>query len=155
MKTLIRAAAVALAFAAPAYAHDGIHVEDPYLLVTSPVVKTAAAFMRIVNHSDEADRLVSVRTDVAQSAQTHSHTMTPEGVMQMRHVEEGFPVAGHEERKLERSGDHIMLMGLTRTLRPGDTVTLELTFERGEVIEVEMPVVNQAPEGGDSGHQHH
>lgn len=154
MKTLIRAAIAAFALAAPAYAHDGIHIEEPYLLVSSPAVKTAAGFMRIVNHSAEPDRLVSVTTDAAQAAQTHTHNMTPEGVMQMRHAEDGFPIAGHAERKLERSGDHIMLMGLTRPLRVGDTVTLALTFERGEVVEVEMPVVDQAPEGGTSEHNH-
>ncbi|MDH2325590.1 copper chaperone PCu(A)C [Cereibacter sp. SYSU M97828] len=153
MKALTLAAAVAL-FALPAQAHDGIHVEDPYLLVAAPAAKTAAAFMRIVNHSGEPDRLVSARSDAAEVVQTHTHSEV-DGVMRMRHAEEGFAVEGHAERVLDRSGDHLMLMGLTRPLKPGETVTIELTFERGEVIDVEMPVTDKTPEGASAGHHHH
>lgn len=154
MRTLIRTALLACVLATPAIAHDGIHVEDPYLLA-APAAKSAAAFMRIVNHSDQPDRLVSARSDVAEVLQTHTHTTTAEGVMQMRHVEEGFPVEGHAEHVLDRGGDHLMLMGLTRRLSPGETVTIELTFERGEVIEVEMPVTDKTPEGTTGGHHAH
>lgn len=155
MKIAALAVMAALALAGPARAHDGIHVEDPYLLITAPVAKSAAAFMRIVNHSAEPDRLVSAKADFAQSVQTHTHEQSADGVMKMRHVEEGFPVEGHAERVLDRSGDHLMVMGLNRRLELGETVTIELTFERGEVIEVEMPVVDQSPEGTSGGHAHH
>lgn len=155
MKTFAFATLAALALAMPARAHDGIHVEDPYLLIAAPAAKTAAAFMRIVNHSGEGDRLVSARSDAAELVQTHTHEEA-DGVMRMRHAEDGFPVEGHAERVLDRSGDHLMLMGLTRALKPGDTVTVELTFQRGEVIEVEMPVTDKTPEGASGGHhQHH
>ncbi|MGQ0563743.1 MAG: copper chaperone PCu(A)C [Gemmobacter sp.] len=60
----------------------------------------------------------------------------------LRHVPEGFAVAGHETRLLARGGDHVMLLGLTPALKDGDTITLVLTFEREGEMTLDVPVDN-------------
>lgn len=133
-------AAVAALIALPAIAHDGPHIHDPYARV-SPA-GSGAVFLVIENHSANDDRLVSATSDVADRVELHTHITDANGVMQMVEVEEGFEVKGESTRALERGGDHIMLLGLTRPLKDGDTFDLTLTFERGEVITVTVPVDN-------------
>ncbi|NUB44451.1 copper chaperone PCu(A)C [Fertoebacter nigrum] len=133
-------AAVLPSFVRPAAAHDGVHVVEAYARVSSPVAKSGAAFMVIENHSDQPDRLISATADVAERTELHTHIDAGNGVMQMREVEGGFPVPGKGTHVLGRGGDHVMLMGLKKPLRPGDIVTLTLTFERGDVVVLEVPV---------------
>lgn len=152
MRLHVLAAAAAL-FALPALAHDGLHVHDPYARV-SPA-GSGAVFLVIENHSANDDRLVSAASDVADRAEMHTHITDSNGVMQMVEVEEGFEIKGESTRALERGGDHIMLMGLTRPLKDGDTFDLTLTFERGEVITVTVPVDNARKPEAHGGHGSH
>lgn len=138
LKPLLAAALAAL-LATSALAQDGPHVEDAYARASA---NSGAIFLTIVNHSDQPDRLLSAASDVAERVELHTHKEDANGVMQMLQVEEGFAISGGGTYKLDRGGDHIMLMGLTRPLAQGDTVTLTLTFERGEVVTLDVPVDN-------------
>lgn len=154
-RTLLAAAAVVVAL--PAFAHDGVHVSDAYARVSGPTAKSGAIFLKIENHATEPDRLVAVASDVAAQTEMHTHKEDAAGVMQMLKVEEGFPVAAGETHALARGGDHIMLLGLNRALADGDVVHLTLTFERGQVIDVDVPVDSQrsdAPMQGMGGMKH-
>ncbi len=151
MSTL-RAAIAALALMSlPAMAHDGIHVEDAYARASA---QSGAVFLTIVNHSATPDRLIAARTDAAARAELHTHSQDANGVMQMLEVTEGFPVAGHETHALSRGGDHLMLMGLTRPLKTGDTLTLILTFEREGEVTLDVPVDNDRKATAPAAHNH-
>lgn len=52
----------------------------------------SAAYMTIANKGDAGDMLKSARTPKAKAVELHQTTMTAEGVMQMRKVEDGLPV---------------------------------------------------------------
>ena len=43
---------------------------------------------------------------------------------------------------LKRGGDHIMLMGLRRSLRQGDNINVTLTFKKAGRMTIEVPVDN-------------
>ncbi len=137
-----------------AAAQDDIRIEDPYARVTGPSAKSGAVFLTILNHSTQADRLIAARTDAAKRAELHSHTQDANGVMRMGEVKEGFPIAGMETHVLDRGGNHIMLLGLTRAIKAGDVLTLTLTFENGGDLTIEVPVDNErAPAAmGHGGH---
>jgi hypothetical protein len=154
---LMRLASAALAalLAVPALAHDGPHIADPYARISPS--GSGAVFLVIENHSAEDDRLVGAASDVAERAELHTHLTDANGIVQMVGVPEGFAVKGKSTHALQRGGDHIMLLGLTRDLKDGDTFDLTLTFERGEAITVTVPVDNaRKPAGHDqidhSGH---
>lgn len=147
MKAIIAAAAVAVAV--PAAAQESLSVSDPYALVSSAAAQSGAVFMTIENAGDSADRLVSASSDAADQVQLHTHEAGADGVMKMTEVESGFEVSAGGTHKLERGGDHVMLMGLAKPLADGDTVNLTLTFESGQTLEVQAPV--DSSRAGDAG----
>lgn len=134
-------AALACAVAFPALAHDGVHIDGAYARVM-PGAKTGAIFLSIENHAAVDERLVTVSTDVAERAELHTHKAGADGVMQMLKIEGGIAIPAGEIHDLARGGDHIMLMGLTRPVKEGDTINLMLTFEHAGEVAVEVPVNN-------------
>jgi copper(I)-binding protein len=150
-------AAAALLAAGSAFAHDGVHVENAYAITSGPGAMSGAVFFEIVNHSTTSpDRLISASSDAAQRVELHTHLIDANGVARMVEVEDGFAVAPGETHVLERGGDHVMMMGLTRPLADGDVIELKLLFEReGEVV-LEVPVdLDRAPAAGHGGHGAH
>lgn len=80
------------------------------------------------------DRLVGVRTPVAAKAQVHEtvrHGKT-ESMEAMKSLEVR---AGHTVR-MKPGGKHIMVMGLRKSLHPGDRVRLEFRFARAGTVPV-------------------
>jgi len=89
------------------------------------------------------DRLVSVSTDAAARAEVHEMS-TEGGVMTMRELTAGLPLAAGEATVLQPGGNHIMLMQVAAPLAEGDTVELALTFEDAAPISVSARVGNPA-----------
>jgi len=154
MKSIL--AAVALAFAAPALAHDGVHVVDPYARVMGAMAKSGAAFMVIENHAAKDDRLVKAASDLAERVELHTHKADASGNMQMVHVPEGFVIPAGGSHALMRGSDHVMFLGLTRSVKHGDVVQVTLTFEHAGDVVVEIPVdLERKPEAAaHGGHMH-
>lgn len=138
--TFFATTAAAFTFATAALAGDTIMVDDPYARASTRMSGSGAAFMVLMNHGAEDDRLVSASSDVAEKVELHTHKENADGVMQMLEVEEGFPVPAGGMHALARGGDHVMFLGLKRPLAQGDTVTVTLTFEKAGDITVDIPV---------------
>ena len=136
-------AATAALFTLPAFAHEGVHINDPYAI--SPgghrhaPVRCSSSWKTTPRFDD---RLTAVTSDVAEKVEMHTHSQNADGVMTMPAVPEGFPIPAGGQLVLERGGNHIMLMGLTRELKDGDTINLTLTFEQAGEVVVEVPVDN-------------
>lgn len=138
IKTLT-AAAVAALVALPAFAGE-IMIKDAYARVASKVSKSGAVFMIIDNGTEQDDRVVAAGSGAAKKVELHTHIDAGNGVMQMREVKGGFPVEAGGMHHLARGGDHVMLMGLTRPLAHGDTITLTLVFEKAGELTIDVPV---------------
>jgi copper(I)-binding protein len=156
LKPLAFAAALSLA-AIPTFAMDStITVMDPYARVSSPVAKSGAAFMEIMNKGAEADRLVSATSPAAARVELHTHIDVGNGVMEMREVEAGFEIPPGGSYMLARGGDHVMFMGLTDSWSQGDAVPVTLVFEKAGEITLEIPVdLERQPDHGGHGHHGH
>ena len=146
-------AATAALFTLPAFAHEGVHINDPYAITRGAIGSTGAVFFTVENHASVDDRLVGVTSDVADMVEMHTHSQNADGVMTMPAVPEGFPVAAEGELVLQRGGNHIMLMGLTRALKDGDVIEMTLTFEHAGEVVVEVPVDNNHKVAA-GGHDH-
>jgi len=97
-----------------------------------------AAYMVLSNTGNVADRLISVESDASDVAELH-HSEMVDGVMKMRPVEYiEVPAKGSAE--LKPGGLHIMLIGLTQDLVPGEKIKLHLKFETSSEIQVEAIV---------------
>lgn len=142
--THLRSAAAALSttllFTSAAFASDSIMITDPYARASSPNAKAGAAFMVIENHTDTDDVLVSVTSDVAARVELHTHIDDGNGNMKMREVEDGFAIEAGGSHALKRGGDHVMFMGLNRSLNDGDTVTVTFTFQNAGDMTVDIPI---------------
>jgi copper(I)-binding protein len=135
-------AAAALLFAVPAFAHDGVMINDAYARTNGASGATGAIFMEIQNHSDTPDQLIAVASDIAEKVELHTHVESADGVMQMNAVPQGFEIEPLMTHKLQRGGEHIMLMGLKRDLKDGDTFSLKLTFKHAGDMTIEVVVDN-------------
>ncbi|MEZ5887585.1 MAG: copper chaperone PCu(A)C [Paracoccaceae bacterium] len=140
LHTAALAATLALS-ATAALAHDGVHIDDPYARFL-PGAKSGAAFFVIENHATVDDRLVAVTADVAEKSELHTHKMDASGMMQMGPIEGGIVIPAGESHALERGGDHVMMMMLTRVPKEGEVIGLTLTFEHAGAVTVEVPVDN-------------
>jgi len=138
LKILLSAACAAFFTSAPLFAGD-VMVMDAYARVASKVAKSGAAFMMIHNHSDQDDRLIAAASDVAKRVELHTH-IEEDGVMKMTKLDDGMIIPAGGMHALKRGGDHVMFMGLTRSLEHGDMFELTLTFEHAGDVTLTVPV---------------
>lgn len=115
-------------------------VEEPYLRSTMTTSTTGAAFMMLRNMTGTDDRLVGVRSDVADRVELHTHSQDANGVMRMGEIEGGVPLADGGAHTFARGGDHLMFMGLKEPLTQGQSVPVTLEFEQAGDIEIIIPV---------------
>jgi copper(I)-binding protein len=112
----------------------GAHGQGP----AGGTVANGAVYARIRNEGGAADALLSASSDAAHRVEIHE-TRSEGGVMSM-HLLPRVDIPGGGALEMRPGGHHIMLLGLTRDLRPGDAVRLTLTFEKAGQVTVEAPV---------------
>ena len=110
---------------------------------TAPGMPSSAAYVSIANHGDAADRLIAAKTVVARRVEIHSMEMD-NGVMRMRAVDGGLPIAAGDSVHLAPGGLHIMLMGLTTQLAADSQHEITLVFEKAGEITVTATVKRPA-----------
>lgn len=113
-----------------------IAIDRAWARATPGNSKIGAAYVTI--RSPAADRLVAAATPVAQKADLHTVEMSGM-VMKMRPVA-GIDIPAGTPVTLKPGGYHIMLTGLMRPLRAGETFPLTLTFEKAGARTVTVAV---------------
>ena len=102
------------------------------------MAKSGAAYVSVVNQGTEADRLLSISTPAARSAELHTTVMAGD-VMKMIASGE-IEVAAGGMLEMKPGGLHVMLMGLIAPLKQGETIEMTLRFEKAGEIKVMVPV---------------
>ena len=120
-----------------------IVISDAYARSAGPLAKAGAAYMKIMNHSDESDRLIGVQSDIAKKTELHTHLKDDNGVIRMVRIDEGIELGSMKEHRLVRGGQHIMFMGLKEAFKTGKIIPVTLFFEIAGEVGVEI-VVDQA-----------
>lgn len=128
--------------AAPARAGEAITVEDAYVVSAGELAAAAAAYFTLHNTGAVDDRLIAVASDAARRVMLHA-SVAEGDVMRMIALDEGLALPAGETVVLEPGGNHIMLMGLTAPLAPGDTIKVALTFAQAGERVVDVAVVGQ------------
>jgi periplasmic copper chaperone A len=135
MRCLLSAVLVLMpivAFADPA----GIQMQNAWSR-PMPAGATGVVYMTITDQGGP-DVLKGVSSPVAASATLHE-SFDDHGVMKMRPVG-SLPVAPDKPVTLAPGGYHVMLMGLKKRLRTGDSFPLTLTFEHAQPLTVQVKV---------------
>ncbi|MFM7585163.1 MAG: copper chaperone PCu(A)C [Caldilinea sp.] len=102
---------------------------------------TSAIYFTVLNGLDQPVQLVSAASPAARAVETHE-TVAEEGVMKMIPLPDGYPVPAGTTLTLQPGGKHIMLIDLVEPLAPGDTIELTVTFDNGQVFELNVPVLD-------------
>ncbi|MBO6578089.1 MAG: copper chaperone PCu(A)C [Thalassospira sp.] len=138
-----------------AFAAD-IEVKDAWAKASKGMVRNGAAFFDVVN-AGAADRIVSVRSDLAERTELHTHIME-NNVMKMRQVQGGVDVPMHGSVQFKPGSYHIMFIGLNKPLEEGEKIDITLEFEKAGDVPVTIDVLNtmaMGPNGGAGmGHGH-
>ena len=130
---------IALLFITSCNTKASINITKAYSYATSALQKNGAIFMNIENTGNTADQLIAAENaDIASRIELHTHNME-DGMMAMYQVEKFDIKKG--KTSLEPSGNHIMLIGLKKPLKVGDTIPLTLTFSQTGKIDIVANVI--------------
>ncbi len=141
------AAAAVAAFATPALAAPQVQAAW-----SRPAAQgtTGAGFMTLANPGARADALVAVESPLAREVQIHQSSMK-DGIASMQRTAR-VPIPAGGRVTFAPGGYHLMLMGLTKPLKAGDTVPVTLTFASGAKVKASFVVGLGPPVAG---HPHH
>ncbi len=130
-----------------AASQGGIEIYDPIARAPGGMMGdgegggVAGVFMLIKNTGAKNDRLVNAASDVSELVQIHETTMAG-GVMKMGEVA-GIDVPAGGQAELKSGGYHVMLINLKQELKPGDTISVILTFEQAGEVTIQASVIKQ------------
>lgn len=158
---VFRAALAAACFALPlagATAHEyklgSLEIIHPWARATPGGAKVGGAYLKVINHGTEPDRLVSITAERSDRVEIHEMAMT-NGVMTMRPVPAGLEIRPGETVELKPGGYHVMMQDLKAPLKEGDKVEGTLTFEKAGTVKVIFAVAPiGAAEPSAPAHQH-
>lgn len=146
-------AAVSLTLAAIISSSTGVSASNVMIIQAfarasaTPAAGSGAAYVSLMNHAAEADRLLAAATPAAASAEIHI-TETADDVVKMTAAGPlEIPAMGTLE--MRPGGYHIMLMGLKEPLSKGAEIEVTLTFEKAGEVVVKVPVGDVAEDGTD------
>jgi copper(I)-binding protein len=136
-------ASVALAHG---YKVGTLEIEHPWARALPAISKNGAAYLEIHNTGSEPDRLIGLSSPVAASAEIHA-TENDAGVLRM-HEQDGLIIRPDDTVIFQPGGLHIMLNGLNRPLKAGETFPLTLRFEKAGSVELEIRIERAGPQPG-------
>jgi periplasmic copper chaperone A len=170
LKTFSRPLLVTLTFLAMSsaassheYKAGDLTIQHPWSRATPGGAKVGGGYLTVVNNGASADRLVGGSAQIAKSFEIHDMAVE-NGIMKMRPAGPiDIPAGG--TLTLAPGGKHIMMIGLSESLKEGDRITGTLVFEKAGTVDVEFKVEAlgaSAPAAGagarpaeGGAHQHH
>jgi periplasmic copper chaperone A len=130
-------------FAGAASAHEytagSLTIEHPWTRAMPPGAQVGGGFLIITNSGDQADRLVGISSPRAETGQVHEMSMQ-DGVMKMRHLEDGLEIPAGASIALKPGGYHVMFMGVGEGFKEGEMIPAVLVFEKAGEVPVEFLV---------------
>jgi periplasmic copper chaperone A len=117
---------------------SSLNFDRAWARATPPGATTAAVYGTVHNTGDHKLELISVSSEWAGMAMIH-RSKAVDGMMRMQHVEV-LNLDPQSQQVFGPGGLHVMLVGLTRALIPGDRMPLTLHLKSGEVVNVEVRV---------------
>ena len=129
---------------------SSVMVTEAYARASAtPMAAAGAAYVSLMNHGAEPDRLISATSPAAKTAEIHTSEVV-DGVMKM--AEAGpLDIPVHGTLEMKPGGYHIMLVGLVKPLKKGDDIEITLNFEKAGAVVVKVPVGDVAQGTHDHG----
>lgn len=106
------------------HAERSPEIADAWARATVPGQAVGAAYMKII--SPAATTLINIESDASKATEVHSMTHQ-NGVMKMRRLNK-LDVPAGQTVDLAPGGNHLMLLGLKKPLKAGESLKLKMTF---------------------------
>ncbi|WP_407351359.1 copper chaperone PCu(A)C [Luteimonas sp. R10] len=117
----------------------GVAASDAWVREVPAGGRVAGGYLTIANGGDSDDRLLAVESD--QAARVEIHEMRHEdGMMRMRHLDDGLPLPAGERTALAPGGYHLMFIEPVRPFAAGDEVPATLRFAHAPAQQVVFEV---------------
>jgi len=101
----------------------------------------SVVYLTVVNTGDGKDTLMGISSDAAGAVELH-RTEIKGNVASMREVS-AVEIPAHGEVRFDPGSYHLVLVNVRRTLTPGDTLDLTLTFKSAGQVRVRAEVREQ------------
>jgi len=98
----------------------------------------SVVYLTVVNTGDGKDTLLGISSDAAAAVQLHRTEIT-NNVASMREVR-SVEIPAHGTVRFDPGSYHLVLANVRRTLTPGDTIDLTLTFKGAGQVRVRAEV---------------
>jgi copper(I)-binding protein len=120
----------------PIHAVRSPAISGAWARATVPGQAVGAAYMKINSLTDAV--LTDIESDVSQSTEVHSMTHQ-DGVMKMRKLNK-LDIPAGKTIELTPGGNHLMLIGLKKPLKAGDSLQLKMTFVDSAGAQITVPL---------------
>jgi copper(I)-binding protein len=120
IRTAIALVALTL-IASSAHAYNTVSILRPWAVATKPGQKTGVAYMEL--ETSESVIVTEIESPAARAVEVH-RMIKDKGVMKMRKIT-NFELPAGTAVKFEPGGVHLMLIGLKKPLKVGDTITIK------------------------------
>jgi copper(I)-binding protein len=138
MRAMLLALALSLlAGCAPARPRPALRAEDAWLRAADSA-GTTAGYLTLVNDSDHDVAMVGAETALAREVQMHE--TLHDGALSRMQQTARLVAPAHGALKFAPGGNHLMIMGLSRTLAAGTQAELTLRLEDGDTLRVDAEV---------------
>jgi len=135
------------------YQAGDLKIIHPTARPTAMVGVPGAGYLSIQNDGKTADTLLGASCSLAKGVEIHEMSMDG-GVMQMRDLPKGIDIPAGGRVDLNPGGTHLMLLGLSKQLVPGDKLPLTLEFAKAGKVNVELQVEAAKPDADSMGGMH-
>ncbi|PXA83167.1 copper chaperone PCu(A)C [Nostoc sp. 3335mG] len=95
----------------------------------------------VIHGGPEPERLLAVESPAAGSTELHESMKMGAGGMTGMQRLDGLDVPANGTVAFAPNGNHVMMFGLSATLKPGTTIPLSVRFEKGQPLTIEAKVV--------------
>jgi len=125
-------------FTSAEQSNNDIVVNNGYIRETLPGINLSSAYMQIVNNSKQDIRFTGATSSVSPRIEIHEHSME-NGLMRMRQVS-ALSINKGGQVTLMPYGFHLMVFGLNKPLKDGETINITLQFSGHDDVSISLPV---------------
>lgn len=115
-------------------------VEQAWARITPGGSKTGAIYLTIHNKAATDDLLLAVDSSAARTTAIHESRIV-DGVATMEPLPVGLPMPSHGEVVMRPGAIHIMLTGLSDTLKVGEVLPVRMVFQEAGSLDFEVPIL--------------
>lgn len=115
--------------------NSDVTVTDAWVREVPAGIETTALYMEIDNNSSETEKLLSVESEIAGTAEIHETSVNKDGISRMQQIQTvEIPASGSVAMK--PGGTHVMLIGLRDRIESGQDIKVVLKFQNSGTKEI-------------------